>query len=78
MKGYSRPAIEFQAALKPGDRFTPIKDYAPHAGQVLTVDGLLRRYKNPDDSIYWVKDEQGSLIEPVRAWWLRQCCRRVE
>lgn len=65
---YSRPAIEFQAALKIGDRFTPIKDYAPHFGKVLIVDGLLRTYKNPDDCMYWLKDEHGELLEPIRSW----------
>lgn len=75
---YSRPAIEFQAALKAGDRFTPMSDYASHAGKVLVVDGLLRKYKDPDDSIYWIKDEEGNLLEPTRCWWLRKCCRRVE
>ena len=75
--GYSRPAIEFQTALQVGDRFTPIKDYAPHAGKTLIVDGLLRAYTNPDDCPYWVKDEDGTQLEPVRSWWLRKCCRRV-
>ena len=75
---YSRPAIEFQAALKVGDRFTPIEDYMPYAGQILTVEGVVRRYANPDDCLYWIKDGNGELLEPVRCWWLRKCCRRVE
>lgn len=74
---YSRPAIQFHASLSTGDKFTPIKDYAPYAGKVIIVDGLLRHYSNPDDCMYEVKDENGNLLEPVRAWWLRKCCRRV-
>jgi hypothetical protein len=61
-----------------GDKFTPIKDYAPHYGQVLTVDGLVRRYKNPDDCLYWLRNEQHELSEPVRCRWLRKCCVKVE
>lgn len=75
---YSRLAIIFQASLQVGDRFTPIKDYAPHFGKILIVDGLVRRYKNPDDCMYWLKGEQGQLLEPVRCYWLRKCCTRVQ
>lgn len=77
MKAYSRPAIEFQAGLKVGDKFTPVDDDAPFAGQVLTVDGLIRQYKNPDDCLYWIIDED-DLPHDVRCWWLRKCCRRVK
>lgn len=75
---YSRLAINFQSSLQVGDKFTPIKDHAPHYGQILTVDGLVRQYKNPDDCLYWLKDEQGQLLEPIRCWWLRKCCTKVE
>lgn len=73
---YPKVAIEFQASLKDGDKFTPIKDYAPHYGKVLTIDGLLRKYNNPDNCLYWVKDDAGNL-DDVRCWWLRKCCTRV-
>lgn len=74
---YSRPAIEFQASLKSGDRFTPVESHATHFGKILTVDGLLRAYKNPDDCLYWVIDEARTPYD-VRCWWLRKCCQRVE
>lgn len=70
---YSRVAMEFQASLQVGDQFTSFA--AP--ANVVTVDGLLRKYANPDDCMYWLKDEQGQLLEPVRCWWLRKCCTKV-
>lgn len=74
---YSRPAIEFQATLKAGDKFTPIKDYAAHAGRVLTVDTVKFSAANPDDYVYYVNTDEGDRVW-VRCWWLRKCCRRVE
>lgn len=75
---YGRPAIQFQSTLKVGDKFTPIKDYAPYYGRVLEVLALDRRYNNPDDCAYILRDAEGGTEFEARCWWLRKCCRRVE
>lgn len=75
-RGYATVAIEFQASLRAGDRFTPTEPHAPHYGQTLTVEGLVKWYKNPDDCLYWVVNEEG-VEHHIRCGWLRKCCRRV-
>lgn len=79
MKGYSRPAIEFQASIRPAALFRVFDDIGlvPLRGKTLTIRGVLKATKNPDDYLYDVEDSEGNHHE-IRSWWLRRCTERVD
>lgn len=78
VKTYSRPAIEFQASIRPAALFRVLDDVqlVPLRGKVLTVHAVLKATKNPDNYLYDVLDDEGHRHE-IRSWWLRRCTYRI-
>lgn len=76
---YSRPAIEFQASIRPSALFRVFDDVqlVSLRSKVLTVRAVIKATNNPDDYLYDVEDDDGNHHE-VRSWWLRRCTARVD
>lgn len=79
MTRYSKPAIEFQAATKIGNKFLLRERVAKmlRMGQHLKITAVLKETTDPDNYLYKVTDSDNREYK-VRSWWLRRCCERVD